>query len=180
MEQLDARQAVHAEVSIEVGAEADSAGCRLASVKFGDQTLDDGQQLLGGGVIGRLRRSLSFGLHRHGVPFEPPVAVIIGAGRTRGHGVTISGKPTIEVEYCINCGFMLRAAWIAQELLRAFEDEVETVALKPGSGGVLIVRAGGKTLYSNKEQGGLPDMKMLKRRIAVEIGSGKSFGHDES
>ena len=45
--------------------------------------------------------------------------------------------PHIEIEYCTRCGFLLRAAWIAQELLRAFETEIGEVALKPAVAGTL-------------------------------------------
>jgi selenoprotein W-related protein len=91
----------------------------------------------------------------------------------------MSDRATVEIEYCVRCGFMLRAAWIAQELLRAFEDELAAVIMRPGIGGVLIVRMNGETLFSNREDGGLPDIKVLKRRIAHGIGSRKSFGHEE-
>jgi selenoprotein W-related protein len=29
-------------------------------------------------------------------------------------------KPRVEIEYCTHCGFLLRAAWIARELLSSF------------------------------------------------------------
>ena len=90
-----------------------------------------------------------------------------------------SRKAVVEIEYCIHCGFLLRAAWLAQELLRAFEAELEAVMLRPGSGGVLAVRLDGETLFSNREHGALPELKALKRRIGERIGSDRSFGHAE-
>jgi len=50
-------------------------------------------------------------------------------------------KPRIEVEYCTQCRWLLRAAWMAQELLTTFEAEIGEVALRPGHGGVFEVRA---------------------------------------
>jgi len=53
----------------------------------------------------------------------------------------MSGKPRIEIEYCTGCRWLLRAAWVAQELLSTFEDDLEAVALKPGSeGGIFEIR----------------------------------------
>jgi selenoprotein W-related protein len=45
-------------------------------------------------------------------------------------------KPRVEITYCTGCRWLLRAAWMAQELLSTFSDELGEVALRPGSGGV--------------------------------------------
>jgi selenoprotein W-related protein len=89
-------------------------------------------------------------------------------------------KPRLEVEYCSRCGFMLRAAWVAQELLRSFEDDLGEVALKPGSGGIFAVRVGDALLFSNKAEGRFPEIKELKQRVAQAIGSDKRFGHQDA
>ena len=34
----------------------------------------------------------------------------------------MTDKSRIEIEYCTQCRWMLRAAWVAQELLTTFED----------------------------------------------------------
>jgi selenoprotein W-related protein len=39
--------------------------------------------------------------------------------------------PTITIEYCPKCGWMLRAAYMAQELLNTFSDDVHGVLLQP-------------------------------------------------
>ena len=49
-------------------------------------------------------------------------------------------SPRIEIEYCTQCRWLLRAAWMAQELLTTFQNEVGEVALQPGTGGVFEVR----------------------------------------
>ncbi len=43
-------------------------------------------------------------------------------------------EPRLEIEYCTQCRWLLRAAWTAQELLTTFEKELEEVALIPGGG----------------------------------------------
>lgn len=46
-------------------------------------------------------------------------------------------KNRVEIAYCTQCGWLLRAAWLAQELLSTFEKELAEVALRPGEGGHL-------------------------------------------
>lgn len=88
-------------------------------------------------------------------------------------------QPRIEIEYCRQCGFALRAGWLAQELLRAFEDELSEVALRPGSGGHFIVRLDDQCLFSRRDAGRFPEAKELKLLIRDRIGSDKRFGHRE-
>src|SRR3990170_4137486 len=40
-------------------------------------------------------------------------------------------SPRVEIHYCTQCRFMLRAAYLAQELLATFEKELGEVALAP-------------------------------------------------
>jgi len=61
--------------------------------------------------------------------------------------------PRIEIEYCTQCRWLLRAAWMAQELLTTFEKEVGEVALIPGKDAVFVVRLDRKVIFSRKEQG---------------------------
>ena len=39
--------------------------------------------------------------------------------------------PRVEIEYCTQCRWLLRAAWMAQELLTTFQDDLGEVALRP-------------------------------------------------
>lgn len=41
------------------------------------------------------------------------------------------GLPMVEIEYCTGCRWMLRAAWLAQELLTTFEKDIRGVLLLP-------------------------------------------------
>jgi selenoprotein W-related protein len=49
-------------------------------------------------------------------------------------------RPRVEIEYCTQCHWLPRAAWVTQELLTTFEQEVGEVALVPGAGGIFVVR----------------------------------------
>ena len=37
----------------------------------------------------------------------------------------------VEIQYCTGCKWLLRSAWLAQELLTTFEKELDNVSLKP-------------------------------------------------
>ncbi|HYZ99973.1 MAG TPA: SelT/SelW/SelH family protein [Acidimicrobiales bacterium] len=84
--------------------------------------------------------------------------------------------PRVEIEYCTQCRWMLRAAWMAQELLTTFEQEVGEVALVPGSGGVFIVRVGGEAVWDRSRQG-FPDLPALKQVVRDHIAPGRDLGH---
>ena len=75
---------------------------------------------------------------------------------------------------------MLRAAWMAQELLTTFEDDVGGVTLVPGTGGVFEVRVNGTVVWSRKEEGRFPDIKELKRRVRDHVAPHKELGHSDT
>lgn len=91
----------------------------------------------------------------------------------------MSDRPRVEIEYCPRCRWLLRAAWMAQELLTTFEAELGEVALIPGGSGVFEVRVAGEILWSRKEAGRFPEVKELKRRIRDRIAPEKDLGHSE-
>lgn len=45
-------------------------------------------------------------------------------------------KPIVEIEFCTQCRWLLRAAWLAQELLTTFDGDLKSVNLVPGTGGI--------------------------------------------
>lgn len=89
-------------------------------------------------------------------------------------------KSRVEIEYCTQCRWMLRAAWLAQELLTTFEQEISEVALIPGTGGVFEVRTGGQIIWSRLADGGFPQPKELKQRLRDAAAPGKNLGHGEN
>jgi selenoprotein W-related protein len=92
----------------------------------------------------------------------------------------VSARPRLEIRYCAKCRFLPRAAWLAQELLTTFADELGEVALVPGDGGVFQVETGGGQLWCRKRDGGFPELAELKRRIRDRVAPGKSLGHSEA
>ncbi|NIR28369.1 MAG: SelT/SelW/SelH family protein [Gammaproteobacteria bacterium] len=89
-----------------------------------------------------------------------------------------SHLPRVEIVYCTRCRFLLRAAWIAQELLATFAERLGEVALVPGAGGVLEVRLGDETLYSRKTMGEV-DPTALKRAVRDRVAPDMRIGHEE-
>ena len=87
-------------------------------------------------------------------------------------------SPRVEIHYCRQCRFMLRAAYLAQELLTTFEKDLGEVALVPGSGGIFEVRVDGETLASNRESKRMPEATEVKRLLRDRIAPGKTIGHE--
>lgn len=89
-------------------------------------------------------------------------------------------KPSIKIEYCTQCGWLLRAAWTAQEILTTFKDELGGVTLIPGTGGIFRVTLGNDLLWCRKEQQGFPELKELKQLLRDKIAPEKDLGHSDA
>lgn len=96
-------------------------------------------------------------------------------------GDMVNSGPRIEIEYCTRCRWLIRAAWMAQELLSTFEEDLEGVALVPGTeGGIFEVRlAGGGVIWSRKAEGRFPDINELKRLVRDLVAPEKDLGHSD-
>ena len=89
-------------------------------------------------------------------------------------------SPRVEIEYCTQCRWLLRAAWTAQELLTTFEEELKEVAMIPGTGGIFEVRVDGTTVWSRKKNERFPELKELKQLIRDRVAPDKALGHSDS
>ena len=86
--------------------------------------------------------------------------------------------PRVEIRYCTQCRFMLRAAYLAQELLSTFEQELGEVALVPSSGGILEVALDGEVIATNRETKKTPEAGEVKRLLRDRIAPGRRVGHE--
>ena len=77
--------------------------------------------------------------------------------------------PRVEITYCTRCKFLLRAAWLAQELLTTFETELGEVALRPGGGGIFEVTLDDEVVATNRDGGEMPDAADVKRLLRDQI-----------
>ncbi|MCL5974649.1 MAG: SelT/SelW/SelH family protein [Gammaproteobacteria bacterium] len=85
----------------------------------------------------------------------------------------------ITITYCTQCRWMLRAAWMAQELLSTFDGEITDLTLKPGTGGVFEVTADSELVWSRKQEGRFPDITELKQRVRDVIAPEQDLGHSD-
>jgi selenoprotein W-related protein len=92
----------------------------------------------------------------------------------------LNRTPRVEIEYCTQCRWLLRAGWTAQELLTTFQAELGEVALVPGTGGVFDVRVGDEIIWSRSVEGRFPELKELKQRLRDVIAPGRSLGHSDA
>ncbi|MDG3015091.1 SelT/SelW/SelH family protein [Speluncibacter jeojiensis] len=85
--------------------------------------------------------------------------------------------PRISIVYCTQCNWLLRAGWMAQELLSTFGTEIGEVALIPGTGGVFRIAVGDAPVWDRKRDGGFPDIVTLKQRVRDVAFPGRDLGH---
>src|SRR5690242_10026715 len=90
-------------------------------------------------------------------------------------------KPAITIEYCPKCHWLLRAAYMAQELLITFEGELQSVSLKPSEiNGRYSITINDKKICDRNEYGGFPQIKELKQMVRDVVAPGKSLGHADT
>jgi selenoprotein W-related protein len=87
--------------------------------------------------------------------------------------------PRIEIEYCTQCRWLLRATWMAQELLTTFSGEIGELALVPGTGGVFEVRVYDEVIWSRAGKGRFPELKELKQLVRDRIAPQRDLGHSD-
>ncbi len=88
-------------------------------------------------------------------------------------------SPRVVIRYCTQCGWLLRSAWLAQELLHTFGTDLGEVALEPGTGGVFEVRYEGEVIWERVADEGFPEAKVLKRRVRDRLDPDRSLGHSD-
>ena len=89
----------------------------------------------------------------------------------------MADKPRVAIIYCRQCNWLLRSAWLAQELLSTFAEDLGEVSLVPGTGGVFEIRYDGAAIWERKRDGGFPDAKALKQRVRDQLDPGRDLGH---
>jgi selenoprotein W-related protein len=91
----------------------------------------------------------------------------------------MENHPRVEIRYCTQCRWILRAGWLAQEQLSTFDADLGEVALVPGTGGIFEVRVDGELVWSRKEQGRFPEAKELKQLVRDRVAPDKDLGHSD-
>ena len=89
-------------------------------------------------------------------------------------------KPIVTIEYCPKCGWLLRAAYMAQEILTTFAEDVKAVTLQPAEiSGRYTISVNDEKIFDRKEQGRFPEIKELKQLIRDKAAPQKSLGHSD-
>ena len=89
-------------------------------------------------------------------------------------------KPTIKIEYCPKCHWMMKAAYMGQEFLTTFSDELYSVELIPSEvSGRYTIFVNDTKIFDRKEAGQFTEVKLLKQTIRDIIAPGKDLGHSD-
>lgn len=89
-------------------------------------------------------------------------------------------KPIVTIKYCPKCGWLLRAAYMAQELLTTFAEDLKGVTLMPAEvSGRYTISLGEDIIFDRKREGRFPEIKELKQLIRDKINPEKSLGHSD-
>eukprot|EP00419_Tripos_fusus_P025190 CAMPEP_0172724128 /NCGR_PEP_ID=MMETSP1074-20121228/85204_1 /TAXON_ID=2916 /ORGANISM="Ceratium fusus, Strain PA161109" /LENGTH=171 /DNA_ID=CAMNT_0013550497 /DNA_START=15 /DNA_END=530 /DNA_ORIENTATION=- len=144
-------------------------------------------------VLQRTRRPKVCGGKSRTATTIPPAATTSGTSSAvhpdaRSGVVTPGVSGVVEIEYCNGCRWLLRAAWLAQEILTTFAAPGEasmlhSVTLIPNvekPGGVFRVRMDGQELWDRKTQGGFPEAKVLKQLVRDQIAPQRDLGHSDT
>lgn len=92
----------------------------------------------------------------------------------------MSPKPRIVITYCPRCQWLLRSAWLAQELLTTFADDLAEVVLRPAEiGGTFEISLDEQLLWERARDGGFPEAKTLKQRVRDLIDPERPLGHTD-
>jgi selenoprotein W-related protein len=86
-------------------------------------------------------------------------------------------KPRVTITYCYQCQWLLRAGWMAQEVLSTFAADLDAVVLVPTTGGVFRIEYDGDLIWERKRDGGFPDAATLKRLVRDRLDPARDLGH---
>ena len=87
--------------------------------------------------------------------------------------------PQVVITYCTQCRWLLRASWLATELLTTFTTDLGEVVLRPGTGGVFTVSVDDEVIWDRAVAGGFPDAAPLKRLVRDRVAPDRSLGHTD-
>ncbi|MDY6980046.1 MAG: SelT/SelW/SelH family protein [Pseudomonadota bacterium] len=85
----------------------------------------------------------------------------------------------ITILYCTQCRWLLRSAWMAQELLTTFDEEITDLTLKPGKGGIFQIWVNEELVWSRQETGRFPELKELKQLVRDRVAPDRDLGHSD-
>jgi len=88
-------------------------------------------------------------------------------------------RARVRIRYCTQCRWLMRAQWLAGELLTTFPLELE-VTLEPGIGGIFDILLDDQLIFSRVGRRRFPEPKELKQKLRDVLAPGRSLGHSDS
>ncbi len=85
----------------------------------------------------------------------------------------------IKIHYCSLCRWLLRSAWMGQELLMTFENEIAELSLLPNTQGNFSIWVDDQCVWERKRDNGFPELPLLKQRVRDVVNPNKSLGHSD-
>ena len=85
----------------------------------------------------------------------------------------------IEIEYCTQCNWMIRASWVTQEILNSFENNIQEISLIPSSGGIFEIRINEEVVWSLRSNKKFPEPKEIKQIVRDRVDPERSLGHGD-
>lgn len=83
----------------------------------------------------------------------------------------------VRIIYCTQCNWLLRSAWMAQEILQTFATDIAELSLAPATGGRFEILINDALIWERKRDGGFPGPKELKQKIREVIDPNRDLGH---
>jgi len=93
--------------------------------------------------------------------------------------------PSVTLTYCTGCQWLLRAAYLGQELLTTFNDgQIASVTLvpsrPPAKGGQFTVELDDTILFDRTVEGRFPEVKEIKQLLRDQIVPDMDLGHSDN
>ena len=85
----------------------------------------------------------------------------------------------IEIEYCTQCNWMIRASWVTQEILNSFVNNIQGITLIPSGGGIFEIRINDEVVWSLKLNKKFPEPKEIKQIVRDRVDPKRSLGHGD-
>ena len=86
-------------------------------------------------------------------------------------------KYIITINFCTKCGWLTRAAWMAQEIINTYVNDIQSVNLVPGDDGKFEIFCDKQAIFLRHEEGKFIEIKEIKMRIRNFIDPERSLGH---
>ena len=78
----------------------------------------------------------------------------------------------IKLRYCVPWDYLLRATWTAAEILKIFQEYIESFELEPGLSGEFEFSIDGNLAYSKKQTGEFPTADQLIQSVFNAVNEG--------